>query len=265
MKICTLAYIPPPNVGNAAVFVENLRKFPTAHPLVAYSDHDYGSEVIRLKGSPELARDTANPFAINNACFYTGVRIADKQGYDYFCYLEADCRVGRKHWDAAIFDEFFADPRALICGGSVVVYNPSNSGPVGFQKWCDLCALHNGSEKNSRIPTYGWKGAADASGSCVFVNGALGVYSVAWMKLLFPELFEEGKSLEVARKSKPWDLQIGLNLWSRFGADAYELVGHMSSMFSSYGDVLTTEQQRLDWLREGRYVAIHQVKSSATL
>lgn len=265
MKVCSITYLPPPTFGNSPSFLENLIRYPTLSPLVCFSDHDYGLDVIRLKASPEAAKDGANPFAVNNACFFTALRIADRQGYDYFCYLESDCRVGKPRWDAALFDEFFDDPRPLICGGSMVVYNPANSGPVGWQKWCELCNRHNGDEKNRAIPTYGWKGAADASGSCVFVNGALGVYSVAWLKQLFPEVLKDGQTLIEAQRSKPWDLQIGLNIWEKFGVESYEVVGHMTSIFSSYGDVLTTEAQRVQWLREGRYVAVHQVKSNATV
>lgn len=258
--IATLAYIPPRKHAhlNGEHFLAHVRSVKMAHPLILYSEDDYGPDVIRLRGSPDMAAHEKNRFAVNNLVFVTGCRIAISRNVQFFLYLEADCRV-TDGFDDKIFSEFFADPRPLVCGGSMAVYNPCNSGQVAMQRWADLIARHN-TAKNNPIPTYGWKGAADGTGSCVFVNGALGVYSVAWLCAMFG--FEDGASLDLAVNTTAWDMAIGQKIWERFGPDSYHVVGHMSAAFSSYGDVLTTEAQRMQWLREGRYCAVHQVKGA---
>jgi hypothetical protein len=42
-------------------------------------------------------------------------------------------------------------------------------------------------------------------------------------------------------------------------------VGHMDSVWSSYGDSVSTEEERVKALRDGDCVAIHQTKSEVAI
>lgn len=265
MKLCALAYLPPKAFGCSKVFAENLDQFPTKYDLLTYSESEDWPGAVRLKGNPEQVKNTTfqdgrpNPFAINNLVFFTGVRIAQSKGYTHFIYLESDCRVGRKDWDEVIFEEYFNLGKPTLAAGTLACYNPNNFSLLAAKRWAELVSKNI--SRNVPIATYGWKGAAEKFPCCVFPNGALGVYDLAWMG----QLFDLNNTMDVAKCHTAWDMAFGVNIWKLFEEDSYEVLGMLQSVFSSYGDVLTTEEQRLQWLREGKFVAVHQVKGQASV
>lgn len=264
MRLASLGYVPPPKFGGAQTFYDNVRKFPTTYELILFSEHDWPG-ALKLKGSPEQVKGATfpngkvNPFSIHNLLWLTALRICRERGVTHMLYLEADCRVGRDHWDAVVFDEFFSAGRPLICGGSLAVYNPCNYSPEAARRWAQLVSRNI--KRNFPIPTYGWLGAADKQPSCIFANGALAIYEVAWMA----RYFDLDNSAGIAVQGTAYDMMVGSLIWKDFEEDAYEVVGHLESVFSGYGDVLTTEADRMKMLRDGQCVAVHQVKSNATI
>jgi hypothetical protein len=187
------------------------------------------------------------------------MRIAIKQGASHVLLVEDDVRVRGKGWDEKIFAEFFNNPNPILIGGSVVVYNPSNSNLAALRRWEEL--IKSNTRRNFPIPTYGTKGAADGSGTAVFVNGAGGVYSIDAIKMLFPNLMTPGATFDLAVNDCAWDFSIGFRIWEKFKEHAYDLVGMINCIFSGYGDVLTSELDRLQMLRSGDVCLVHQVKS----
>lgn len=265
MRLAILGYIPPPSLAaaNPQVFLDHIRAWRTVHPVILFSDHPW-PDVLRLKGSPEVVNERKNAngdhnqWGVNNMLFYTAVRIAQVQKITHFIYLESDCRVGRHEWDGVIFDEYFSQPKALAAAGSLVCYNPCNAGPVAHRRWGELVSRNVA--RNYPIPTYGFRGAADGSGSSVFPNGALGVYDVQFMLELFPEI-DANDTVTLAAQTFAWDFAVGDRLWKKLAHEAYDAVAHLWCVFSSFGEVLTTEADRLKMLRDGKVVGIHQVKS----
>jgi hypothetical protein len=79
------------------------------------------------------------------------------------------------------------------------------------------------------------------------------------------ELFDLSDTGKLAAQSFAWDFAIGDRLWQKMGHNAYDCVAHLDCIYSSYGDVLTSESDRLNMLRTGEAVLVHQVKSSATV
>lgn len=271
MKLCSIGYVPPPKQGlNPASFLANVNRFKTKFPLLLYTEHSWPECEIKLPVNPEnvipnppprLASGEPNRWALNNLLFLTGMRIAHKHGYSHVIYLESDCRVGCDNWDKQIFDEFFTHDSPLICAGSLVCYNPCTYNRRGYDRWMALIERHN-SARNFPIPTYGWRGVSSPTGdSSVFPNGALGVYDVTWIT----KLFNLEDSVKEACSVFAWDFAIGERIWSKFGADSYDFVKHLRTIYSSYGDTLSTEAERLSWLRDGKLVGVHQVKSDAIL
>lgn len=255
-----VGYVPPPTFGQPRVFLENVAKFPAVHPLLLFSDHDWPG-VIKVLASPEIVKGMSpNKWLVNNFIFFTAMRVAMRHNATHVLYLEADSRVG-PDWDTKIFTEFFELPMPPVCAGSMVCYNPTNAGLAAQQRWAEVV---NASMKrrNFPIPTYGFKGAADDSGSCVYVNGSLGVYDMAWMRRLFGTM---EYTPQLARDCTAWDMEIGVRIWPIFGIKSYDMVAHLHSIYSSFGNVLTTESERMAMLRKGDVVAVHQVKSSATM
>ena len=318
MKLSVLCYLPPPEVNGTVfhteVFLRNLEQNPPAMPLMLYSDHPWQipsslkSDLLQLKMSPDkiipknhnftLPNGTRNTFALNNLLFFTGLKLAKESGVNYMLYLEADCRVKGKGWDLKLWDEFFAHPVPAICGGTPVCYNPANSGPEGLARWLDFA------NKNTRrnfpgktilpVPpgVYGFKGSSDDSGSCVFPNGAGGIYSIGWLSEIYHEAVAYPQvvamsarpqtevrsdwssrlaaaapppAVAVAGSTYAWDFDCGMQIWQRFGVQSYDVIANLPSLYSSYGDVITTEAERLEMLRTGACTCVHQVKSSATV
>lgn len=264
MKIGTLAYIPPADFGFPDVFLANLRKFKTRYDLLLYSARADIPGAIKIGSPDELKSSTfpngrPNPFAVNNAVFYTGMRIALKQGYTHVIYAEADCRVGRNEWDAVIFDEYFNLGRPTIAAGSLVAYNPCTWSAESARRWNELI-LHN-PKRNFPVATYGWQGASGKPlETCLFPNGALGVYDTAWIA----KLFDLTKTIETAKNTTAWDMHLGIKLWQRFQEMSYDLLGMLYSIYSGFGDVITCEEDRRELLTSGKCVAVHQIKSDWT-
>lgn len=260
MKLGIFGYVPPPTVGHPVAFLENVRKFKTSTPLMLYSDHNW-PDTIRLKGSPEVHKNTRfpngepNKFAVPNACFFTGMRIAHMSGFTHVIVLEEDCRVGRDNWDLVMWEEYFGIGRPLIAAGTLAVYNPCNWNPEAERRWNAL--LRRNTKRNFPVATYGWKGAGQKDRSCVFPNGALAIYDMKWIA----KLFDLDDSMKTAALETAWDMAVGFRLWDVFQEDAYDVTAYMDSVFSGYGNLVTTEEDRKAMLTSGQVVAVHQIKT----
>jgi hypothetical protein len=69
------------------------------------------------------------------------------------------------------------------------------------------------------------------------------------------------QATQLALDSKPWDLELGVRIWKQFGVEAYDMVANLKTVFSSYGNVITTEAERIAMLQDGSRRLVHQVKS----
>lgn len=243
----------------------NLRLYPAKGEILLYSDYPYEG-MVQLRNSPEVFKDKfstkgevfkgrpgeqRNTFAHNNAIFLAGLKMAIERDYSHIIYLESDCRVGKEGWDNIIYDEFFGSGFPYIAAGTIVSWD-------AFTDGLDSAKAHRGfisRYSRSRFPLsiFGWR----QNKPCVFPNGALGVYDMTWMK----RFFDIDNPLS-AIKGHAWDFQIGRAIWNSFGNKAYRMVHHMDSMFSSFGNDLTTQDERLAMLEKGECVAVHQVKGN---
>lgn len=272
MKLCVVGYLPPPKFVCTMTFLANLQKFWPANKTILYSDFPYWKEpfnldVIPLHASPEILKKATiagkpNTWAVNNAVFLTGMRMARQTGFDHAIYVESDCRFGCKDWDQRIFEEHFSLGFPNIASGSLVVWSPFNAGLEVTRRWERLIVERNEKRENPKrnfpIPTYGTR---DSGLPSIFPNGALGVYDLRWIA----EMFDLNNTIQIASESHAWDFLIGEKIWQRFGVQSFDVVGNLTCIFSGYGDQITTEQERMAMLRNGDVVAVHQVKSDATI
>lgn len=265
MNTCaSLLYVPPPTAyPSATAILDNLKRFPAEHPLIVFSefDHQWPGQIV-LQASPEPIKKMTNKegklnqWGLNNAVFLTALRIAAAHNFTHIIYIEADCRVGKAGWDDVIFTEYFNLGFPCIAAGTLATYNPCNWSREAAKRWEALVAGNQ--RKNVPIATYGWKGASEKFPCCVFPNGALSVLDMAWM----PLLFDTSNTLNTALNMGPWDMALGTEIWKRFDVQSYDMMGMLHCIYSGYGDVLTTLDERLNWLRKGDYVAIHQCKGA---
>ncbi len=237
----------------------NLRKFKSRYPIVLFANHPW-PDTLRV-GDPEILKGSRfpdgkpNPFGVNNAVFLTAMRVAQANGYTHVVYLESDIRVGQDYWDEKIFEEFFGLGRPCIAAGSLCCYNPVNFSPEAARRWHRLVA--GNTKRNVPCATYGWMRADQKGPSCVFPNGALGVYDIAWMG----KLFDLEHTLDIAAITTAWDMRTGILLWQMFEEDAYEVLGQLNCIYSGYSDIVTTPEERRQMLRDGKIVAYHQEKT----
>ncbi len=268
MKIGIVGYIPPPQIGHPDAFLLNINAFKHHHEMLLCSDHAWpGTQLIP---SPEVVKKAApqNPWAVAALAFLHCLRLGIRAGYDYIIVLEPDVRVGCDCWDEIMVDEAFKNGE-FAAAGTIIAFNPFNGGRPQAEKFIEYIARHNGKDnwrkpiavRVPRIPTYGSKGMKDDTGSAIFPNCALGIYHVETLK----QIFGKNEVVSLAAKSSAWDLEIGKGLWRLFGDKVFDKVRNLNSVYSSYGDVITTEQERIQMLESGQVVGIHQVKSNWTM
>lgn len=262
MNPVILAYLPPPSVTGAEQFLANLRAYKTKHPLVLYSDWDYGPEVKRIKASPEIVlgakysdgRD--NKWALNNLVFLTGLKIIADMGCSHVLYVEADCRVHGDYWDAIIFEEYAFRGNGAIAAGTIAAYNVCNRNIAFSRAWNTFVAENI--KCQFPITSYGGNGAAESHEPAIFPNGALAIYDLDWLS----KQYGRENTVAIARELTAFDYDIGRRLVRQFGNDVFRKVCQMNSVYSSYGDVQTSEGERQEMLTDRRVAAVHQIKST---
>lgn len=227
--------------------------------MLMFSDHDYGPDVVRLKRSPEVFKEHGT-WALNNAVFFTALGFCFMKDIDFMLYVEMDCRVGRDNWDREVFEEALTQPNYedAIAFGSVIFHSPCNYDARFTKLWADYMAQWNKARKNFPVPTFGAGGSAEKREPNVFVNGALGIYNVKKLKEMFPQPFQPGM---LATQCTAWDFEIGKRSWVRHKHDTVDKFRLLGSVYSTYGNAVTTEEDRKDMLLSNEFVAVHQIES----
>lgn len=287
-----LGYIPrsniPPKICSPMAFVENITRFKMRHPACFYTDGNdtYGLTSVTIPNPEPVCNKDAvlkngwpNTFVLNNLIFFTGLRIALRKGWSHFIYLEADCRVGCDNWDEQLFDFHFSHPEPLVASGTAVAFNVCSTGPAAHLRWRqwvnDQKAIPG--HEGLKAPVYGWRGQAPLDDTTpmsekptVFVNGALGVYDTVWLAKLFgmdglPPEQTKDNCKELAETNFAWDFSIGYLLWKALGIHMFDVIQNNPKIYSGFGDIMTTPEERLEMLRQGTVVAVHQIKGAQVL
>lgn len=257
-------YLAPPKLVRASAFLANMRNFPAKHELIIYSDHNYSAEwpvVFKLSGDVEIAKTEKNRTAVNNLVFFLGLRIAANRGYTHVMILEHDCRVNVAGWDDIIWQEFLSKNPSAIMGGSMVVFNPCSFNRKAAQGFEELLSKSVGN-RIMPLSVCGTSHLAEQRPSCIFPNGAFAIYRLDWLLKIFPEVLGTPQQyIELSKTQKTWDYEIGIQLWNEFKENSYQHVVSLESIYSGYGNILCSEDERKQWLTEGKIVGVHQIKS----
>lgn len=253
MNCAILAYVPPERL-NSGAFIANIGHYKTDADIVLYSDcHDYVDVKIP---DPTGIKKSKNKIAINNRIFLHAVEIAQQRDIKRFIYLESDCRVGCDYWDRKMFDEC-AHKKDMFAAGTPAVYNTLAIGDKQknhIQSYLNCYADASG----MRAPTFEAKTPRPIG--CVFIMGAGAVYSTDVMADLFMGF--ERDANQKAITTPAFDLFVGMRCVQLFGLKAQSKLPFLTSSFSTYGNKLTTESQRIDMLKSGRFCLVHQIKSN---
>lgn len=256
MKFGTVAYLPPRGKLFSDAFAANIGQFKSRYPIYFISD-DGNWKPSRLIDDPEKI-GTRPKWAINNWLFLKSLQLARDVGLEYMIYLEADSRVGCDDWDGALLDEMFARyPSGIDCAGSPVCWDVTSGGREFAKRVIeDACEY----QKAGGLPAsfHGGKHPHDTSGSCYYPNGSCAIYRMQDMLKLFAGFDRD--IIGNARILQPWDMEIGRRLWFNYGPNCVSHVGWLAKAYSGFGNSITTEAERWQMLKDGRKVAVHQIK-----
>lgn len=256
-KVCTVAYLPP-NMGYARVFRENLESYRHTHPIILYSDSkDFGVNLIPNPGQAVGFRNV--PLSINNYVFLSGMKLAEAAGYEYFLYLEEDCRVRGHHWDGKIFTEFFQTDGALM-GGTPSMWNIGICGAANEIKALEWAWKY--AKKTGHAPLI-WQNdgrTGEQRGLWLYPNGAIGVYHIPTIKAIF--VGHEYDMGTYCSTLGAWDVLIGKGMWNQFAMGTFDRFAIIRSVFSSYKDCHFGLHERKKLLTDGNVVAVHQIKDN---
>jgi len=254
LNFATFCYVPKIDRLNYAAFLRNLRAYKTAYPVVLFSDEpEEGWEKIE---NPSEIKKSGNRVAIQNIAFLHAVRLAEKARLSHFCYLELDCRVGFDNWDYDLFITAANNPDKF-CFGTYAVYNRSKFTPAQAES-VNKAIWESKSITGFDVPEFTAK--ADRPLGALFVMGAGAVYQTAICSELFQNYERDmfGKAVKVPA----FDLFIGLRCYQLFKERAPNKLGLLFNVFSSYGNKINTEKDRIQMASSGIYAIVHQIKSN---
>lgn len=271
MKLCSLCYLPKLHIApeRTGAFLANLLRYKHRYPIIVFSDAEWHSSVIRALEPAKLFK-AHDPEAVRgevwhhvaNYVYLQGVQMVEAEGVDYFLMLETDCRVHGDYWDEAIFDDFFDQPGEKVLGGTLFAWHPFNNGldyAVEFTRLMNEANV-NFHKKPVPVPNvfvYGGRGSCEQHRVSAYPNGALSIAKTAFVR----EAYGNRDIRLAAQEGSAWDAQLGYHLFEIYGAAGYRRLASLTTVFSTYGDLITNESTRLYMLRCGQVRGVHQVKS----
>ena len=198
---------------------------------------------------------------INNFLFLKALEIAKAAGLDYYLFMESDSRVAGDQFDLWIFNDFFHRyPNGVACAGTPVCWDMAAGGRE-FAKRVVSEAWRYQNSTGIPVSFYSGKNPMDCSGGAYYPNGSLAVYETKAMNTIFAGF--DVDIVNLSRRLTAFDLALGRSLWNYHGANAVDHVGWLSSVYSAYGNCVTTEAERLQFLADKKFVAVHQVKGAS--
>jgi hypothetical protein len=259
-NLISVGYVPPSTKSNLnpIAFVENISAWKCKYPVLLYSDHNYDG--FNKIANPEQVKHPRFPFAVNNAVFLFGLKLAIDSKADYMLYLESDVRVRGHGWDEIIFDDFFRDGKEPILYGTNVSFNISQGGGEVVKRFIDL--NHRFIKATGCPPAVhgAWPGSPEHP--ILFPNGALTIAKVSFLQEVFGGFEKDiGRS---ALSHAAFDHEIGVKFWRKYGIEMFDHFQFSTKCYSGYGDTLMDYGQRKEKLLSGQMNAIHQCKTSET-
>lgn len=251
----TLTYLPPARLNRDA-FLRNLLAFKHEYPIIFYSDEPQpGLDVVPIPDPTSIKR-SQNRVSIHNYVYLQGLKIAQDRGLKRFLYVESDSRAGHDYWDKRIFDE--AEPyKDMFAAGTPSIYQEKSMQTPQLNSVL-LAANRYKAATGFSVPMFNAKKPRPLG--AWFIMGSCAVYPVAISADIMMGF--ERDMHQKAIKTPAFDLFIGLRCLQLFGAKAVQKLPFLTSVFSTFGNKINTEQDRIEMVKSGRYSLVHQIKSN---
>lgn len=188
--------------------------------------------------------------------FCHAIKVATKNDFDYFIWLEPDCYICHDHWDISIATEVLRCNGE--CGGTPVYYNPVH----GDVEWCkrftayshiysqlhDVPIALEGSQ-----PSDDWRYQASP---ILFPNGALAMYRTEMLLEAFKNPLMD--FADFRNEAIFFDQAVGIHLAKIYGPKVFSKVVPLQCIYSGCGNHYLTSETRKLMAESGAYAAIHQ-------
>lgn len=254
INYATYCYVPAIPRLNPDAFLRNLRAYKSAYPVRLYSEAAQdGMELVQDFSS---VKSSQNRVAIQNAAYLNALRMAERDGVDRFIYLELDCRVHGDGWDAAVFEEA-SQYKDMFAAGSLASYNRKMFTPLQT-KSVDAAIASSVKHTGFKVPEFQSKSTRPLG--CLFIMGAAAAYQTSIMAEIFQNY--ERDMLGKAVKVPAFDLMVGLRCYQLFQTRAPQKLPFLTSVFSTYGNRINTEKDRIEMAKSGTHRILHQIKSN---
>jgi len=279
LNLGSLLYLPGLSVTpeRTAACLANLARWKHKYPIYIYSEREWHPSLWRMIGGIEFSQ-CENPEVVRSEtvhhvpklAYLMGVQIAANAGLELFLTLETDSRVWGDNWDEAIFDEFLAQQESaqteMVLGGTMFVWHPFNDGldyALEFGTFVEKfiarrgSGVENGAIKVPNMFIYGGRGSCSTHHVCAYPNGAGSVARTSFVQRVFGP-----RAIKLAaQEGSAWDAHLGYGLFESYGPQGYRRLAPLNTVFSVYGDLLTSEGMRIGLLTSGQCRLAHQIKS----
>lgn len=250
-----IAYVPPPGVGHSDVFLKHIEEYPPKNRLFILSDHEWPRS-FRI---PDPTKNWKNSDRIASTVFLHALRFAQRKGLTHFVYLETDCRVKGDDWDVKLFDEFVSGKK-LIAGGNMGVCSVQNGDRQFKQQFESLAKKHGCNDTRHKVHktailTHKFPNPVPIP----FVNGAVGIYSVAQLEKLFPE---ETPEQAVENGFTVQDRSIAERALTVFSpTETLSRFKHIPQIMATAGEQIYPFTTRINTLNRGNVTCVHPIKN----
>ena len=256
-NLVVASYFPPVTYKGMYRFLRNIDQNAPSSPTVFFSDTGHNRSMVgkwsRSKHSAEILRSWNASSIIGSEAFFGVAREVLHSGATHMLWLEADCRVTKPGWDEDILSEFVCK-RGACCGGTPVMWNAFSVGGRFDSAVLSFAARHL---ELSGIPP-AFEGGMYESTS-IYPNGALAIYSIDELLSLFGwKAFVDPASC--TKEITPFDHAFGLKMFERYGESVLDMIAPVSCSYSGCGDKRVSEAQRIEMVKSGSKVAVHQIK-----
>lgn len=216
-------------------------KFSKSCELITYTDNSSVEADIHV---PVFEGQWMKKYDYANVAAQMAIQIAQFKEWDYFMWLEWDCYVGKDCWFDVLWEELLAWPYKPIQAGTPVISTWPIDGNFEFIKQ-DYIASYLKANKVSLRSIY-------VELMAIAINGAFGFYEV--------NMADKYLVKQKIPRACPFDFMFGLRMLEEYQEDIFKHTAWLPSLYSVCGNQYYTEAQRLEMVKSGFKVAMHQYK-----
>jgi len=270
MKTGILAYVP--DLQAHSRFVTHFQKYRTILPTYIITDNPRYAGLLRVEvlSIPRIGpfhsyvggRTPSNFYA--DWAFSNAIYTALSMGWDYFIYVESDCRFGADEWDRIYMEDFdrYSNKDTLF-GGTPVCWHPWHINKEFSMQMIDYAFVY---QSEADVPMAFESNNDPSIGTCFYPNGALGIYNVTecadYFKRFLPHLGKpQSKQFEISALTvRNFDTHIGYEFVERYGLGVFKRFAAIPSVYSGCKDHYVSIVDRINFLLTGKKTAVHHLK-----